>query len=219
MPSSCIFSQGSQHCVSVFFRNVNTVNGNTYNSVRENCKIINNGYLILHIQTLTQCDFTFKICMRVLWTRKMASLDTFHVHDKVLIPCFFSGTVKLIGVTPVCIKVLLCRSGIHDKELPVFWWSRGVFVQFGVNTPYPFPFNTLFLLPLINILFKQPADTPRHRYVHKSSGADQHNGPHSWHLKEVPYITVSPLHQRQKNSRNMTLEQKQLSTCMSVYFI
>ena len=86
------------------------------------------------------------------------------------------------------------------------------FVLFGVNTPYPFPFNTLFLLPLINILFKQPADTPGHWYVHKSSGADQHNGPHSWHLKEVPYISASPLQQRHRNSRNMTLEQKQLST-------
>ena len=91
------------------------------------------------------------------------------------------------------------------------------FVEFGVNAPYPFPFNALFLLPLINILFKQPADTPRRLYVHKSSGADQHNGPHSWHLKEVPYITASPLHQRR--SRNMTLEQKQLSAGMSVYFI
>lgn len=84
---------------------------------------------------------------------------------------------------------LLCHSGIHIfivytyKELSVLWWSRRVLSSLGLTLHIPF--HSLFLLPQINILFKQPADTQRRRYVHKSSGADKHNGPHSWHLKSL----------------------------------
>lgn len=67
----------------------------------------------------------------------------------------------------------------------MLWWCIRVFaflfVLFaGGGTTLCILFHSLFPLPLINILFKQPANTPPRRYVHKSYGADQHNRPHSW---------------------------------------
>lgn len=65
-------------------------------------------------------------------------------------------------------------------------------------------------------MFKQLADAPCRRCVHKSSGADQHNGPHSWHLREVPYVTASPQHHRRRNSRNMRCEGKNTVSMCSI---
>lgn len=118
----------------VFFRNINTVNGNVYSRVTENYEIVNNVHLILHIQTLTQCDFTFKICMCVC--RDKDGGVTWHIScpQRGADTLFSSGAVKITGGTLVCIHGLWCHSGIHvfivwiHKELSVFWWSRGVFV-------------------------------------------------------------------------------------------
>lgn len=94
---------------------------------------------------------------------------------------------------------LLWHSGIHIfivwiyKELSMLWWNRRVSSSLGLTLHILS--HSLFLLPLINILFKQPADTPRCRYVHKSSRAD----PQQWLTFlafKVPHITASPLHQR-----------------------
>lgn len=53
-------------------------------------------------------------------------------------------------------------------------------------------FHSLFPLPLINILFKQPADEPPRRYVHKSYGADQHNRATFLEVFESLLIATSP---------------------------
>lgn len=53
-------------------------------------------------------------------------------------------------------------------------------------------FHSLFPLPLINILFKQPADAPPRRYVHKSYGADQHNRATFLEVFESLLIATSP---------------------------
>lgn len=151
-----------------------------------------------------------------------------HITSRVQCPqkgvdTLFVVAFRLTECTLGCINdaCLLCHSGIHIvivwiyKELSVLWWSRRVLSSLGLTLHILF--HSLFLLPLINILFKQPADTPRRQYVHKSSGADQHNGPHSWHLKSL--ISLRILSTRDSNSRNMTLEQKQFYTRVCLFHL
>lgn len=130
-----MFSQGSWHCVSVFFRNINTVNGNVYSRVTENYEIVYNVRLILHIQTLEvilhNVTSRLKYACVCVGTRMVASLDTCRVHNEVLIPCFPLVLLSLLealwcaymacGATQVftfslCefIKTCLCFDGAEE---------------------------------------------------------------------------------------------------------
>lgn len=81
-------------------------------------------------------------------------------------------------------------------------------------------FHLLFLLPQINILFKQTADAQRRRSVHKSSGANQNNGSHSYRWRSFITLVPSPegtVHFQQHNIGTVSNLHKGFRVCNLKY--